>query len=101
MAVNADEAREILRFLADNIVEGQEAVLRCVREELRRRLREGEPWALWAAAEVFLECQVEAAWRGLHAAAAYLNVAAPQVPPPPPHLLLLHLLLHLHHSSHS
>jgi hypothetical protein len=79
MSFVAVEAAEFVRFLVI-LIEGQEASLNVVREELRRRLREGEPSGMWAAAEVILEGQLSASMRALHVAAAFVA----SLPPPPP-----------------
>jgi hypothetical protein len=73
MSAHTKEVQEIVDFLVAAILDGQRATLYHVREELRRRLREGEPTAMWQAAEMVLERQEAAGVEAMAAAAAYLE----------------------------
>jgi O-methyltransferase involved in polyketide biosynthesis len=73
MSRRTKEVREIVDFLEGAILEGQRVVLDHVREELRRRLREGEPTAMWQAAEIVLDRQEQAGVKALADVAAWLE----------------------------
>lgn len=70
--INTEEAQEVLDLLAEMLTTNLEDLLRAIRRELTRRLREGEPAALWEAAEIVVEWIVSELGGGLAAAADYL-----------------------------
>jgi hypothetical protein len=81
MEVSLQDYWAFMAMLSDLFEAPMEDTLKVIREELRRRLCEGEPAVLWEAAEIFLESQVSSASNAMAAVVKYLQW---QFPPPPP-----------------
>jgi nucleoid DNA-binding protein len=84
VAVTKDDLLAMLAMLKDLFEAPAEAVVKVVREELRRRLREGEPAALWEAAEFYIEMQLASSNNALTAVIEYLERQITSPPPDPP-----------------
>jgi hypothetical protein len=81
MEVSVQDVMAFMATLTELFEDPAEDLLKVIREELRRRLREGEPPQLWEAAEIYLEHQLSACSDALAAVVQYLQW---EFNPPPP-----------------
>jgi hypothetical protein len=79
-----DDLSAMVALLKDLFEAPAEAVVKAIREELRRRLREGEPAMLWEAAEIYIEMQLATSNDALTGVIEYLERQIKSPPPDPP-----------------
>jgi hypothetical protein len=83
MEVSVQDVKAFMATLTELFEDPVEDLLKVIREELRRRLREGEPPQLWEAAEIYFEHQLSACSDALAAVVQYLQWECNPPPPSP------------------